>query len=102
MHIRKKDKVVVISGVERGKTGEVLRTFAHDFRAIVAGVNLVKKHVRSTREKPGGINQMEAPLHISKLALICPKCNQPNRAKAQFLSDGSRVRLCRKCGENIL
>ena len=102
MVIRKKDKVVVLTGKYRGKVGEVLKTFPEKNRAIVAKINLIKKHMKSTKEKPGGIVTLEAPLDASRLMLICVKCNQPTRPKGATLADGSRVRACRKCGEQIL
>ncbi|MBI4368824.1 MAG: 50S ribosomal protein L24 [Elusimicrobia bacterium] len=102
MGFKKKDTVVVISGDERGKRGEILKIFSDKNKAIVAKVNLVKKHVRASREKPGGIQTIEAPLPMAKLQFVCPKCNQAVRLLVQRLEDGSRVRTCRKCREQIL
>lgn len=102
MHIKKKDKVLVLSGVNRGKTGEVLKIFRDKGRAIVAGVNLVKKHTKASREKAGGIISVEAPLNVASLALVCPKCGRMTRSKFQFLADGTKTRVCRKCAEQIL
>ncbi|MBI4668443.1 MAG: 50S ribosomal protein L24 [Elusimicrobia bacterium] len=100
--IKKKDTVAVLSGEDKGKRGEVVRIFPDKGRAVVAKINLVKKHVRPTREKKGGIETIEAPIALSKLQLICPKCSQPIRPKMQFLADGTGMRVCRKCGEQIL
>lgn len=100
--IKKKDKVLVISGDEKGKKGEVLKVLPEENRVIVSKVNLVKKHLRPTQSEPGGIREIEAPLHISNVMLICPKCEQPTRSKFDFLSDGKKVRFCRKCGEMII
>ncbi len=100
--IKKKDKVLVISGDEKGKKGEVLKVIPQEERVIVSKVNLVKKHTRPTQTTPGGIREIEAPLHISNVMLICPKCEQPTRPKFDFLSDGKKVRFCRKCGEMII
>lgn len=100
--IKKKDKVLVISGDDKGKKGEVLKVLPEENRVIVSKVNLVKKHLRPTQSEPGGIREIEAPLHISNVMLICPKCEQPTRSKFDFLSDGKKVRFCRKCGEMII
>ena len=100
--IKKKDMVMVISGVDRGKRGEVLEVIVGKSRAIVAKINTAKKHVKPTREEKGGIQIIEKPISLSKLQLVCSKCSQPVRPKMQFLADNSRVRVCRKCGEQIL
>lgn len=101
LHIRKKDKVVILSGKDKGKRGEVLKVYPDKSTLIVAKINFVKRHTRPTQTDPGGIREKEAPLHISKVMLVCPKCSQPNRAKFDKLSDGKKIRLCRKCGEMI-
>ena len=100
--IKKKDKVVVLSGKNKGKQGEVLKVFPATKTAIVAKVNFVKRHKRATQTDPGGILEKEAPMNLAKLMLICPKCSQPNRPKSDTLSDGKKVRVCRKCGEMII
>ncbi len=100
--IKKKDKVKIISGDERGKTGEVLKVFPETQRVIVSKINMVKRHLRPTQSDPGGIREKEASIHISKVMLICPKCEQANRPKFDFLSDGKKVRFCRKCVEMIV
>ena len=100
--IKKKDKVVVIAGKDRGKKGEVLKVYPDRMRVVVSKVNMVKKHMRPTPTDPGGIREVEAPIHISNVMLICPKCDQPTRPRFDFLSDGKKVRFCRKCGEMIL
>ncbi|MBI4064053.1 MAG: 50S ribosomal protein L24 [Elusimicrobia bacterium] len=102
LRIKKKDTVVILTGKDRGKRGEVVRVFPEKDRALVSKLNLVKKHLRSRGEKPGGIQTLEAAIPLARLQLVCPKCSQPVRPKTQFLEDGSRVRLCRKCGEQIL
>jgi large subunit ribosomal protein L24 len=100
--IKKKDKVIVISGDDKGKTGEVVKIFPKEMRVIVSKINLTKKHKRPTQTDPGGIREIEMPIHISNVMLICPKCGQPTRPKYDFLSDGKKVRICRKCGEMLL
>lgn len=100
--IKKKDKVVVLSGKDKGKQGEVLKVMPEESRVIVAKINFVKRHTRPTQTDPGGIREKEAPLPIAKVMLVCPKCTQPTRPKFDTLSDGKKVRVCRKCGEMIL
>jgi len=115
MKIRKGDKVLLLVGKDRGKTGEVRqvikgqkkkkRCLVRDLngdRAIVAGVNIVKRHMRPGRVRTqAGIVDIEASIHISNLALICPRCNKPVRVGYQVLEDGSKSRVCRKCGDLI-
>lgn len=100
--IKKKDKVLIITGDDKGKKGEVLKVIPQKQRVIVSKVNIVKKHTRPTQTAPGGIREIEAPLHISNVMLVCPKCDQATRPKFDFLSDGKKVRFCRKCGEMIM
>lgn len=100
--IKKKDTVVVLWGKDRGKKGEVLSVSPSDKMVLVSKVNVVKKHKKSSREKPGGILTLEAPIPLSRVALVCPKCSQTAKPKIQFLIDGSRVRVCRRCGEQVL
>lgn len=100
--IKKKDKVVVLAGKDKGKQGEVLKVYPDKDRVIVAKVNFVKRHTRPTRTEPGGIREKEAPLAIGKVMLVCPKCSQPGRPKFDVLSDGKKIRVCRRCGEMIV
>lgn len=99
--IRKKDKVMVLAGKNRGKQGEVLEVMPEAERVLVSKVNYVKRHSRPTQTEPGGIREKEASLHISNVMLVCPKCHKSTRAKFDTLSDGTKVRVCRKCGEMI-
>ncbi|HFC47034.1 MAG TPA: 50S ribosomal protein L24 [Dissulfuribacter thermophilus] len=99
--IRKNDRVQVITGKDRGKVGKVLRVIPRKSRAIVEGVNIVKKHQKPTPGSQGGIIEKEASIHISNLMLICPKCTDPVRVGFKILEDGSKVRICKKCGEVI-
>lgn len=98
--IRKGDTVLVISGRSKGITGKVLRVFPKKERAIVEGANLVKKHEKRGPGGPGRILEKEAPIHISNLKLICPKCGQPTRVSFTFVND-KKKRKCKKCGEII-
>ncbi len=102
LKIKKKDIVVVISGKYKGKKGEVIKVLPKENKIIVSGVNIVKKHVRPTQTDPGGIKEIEKPIYISKVKLICPKCSQPTRVGFKFLPDGKKVRYCKKCKEMIL
>lgn len=102
MKIRKNDTVLVISGKDKGKTGKVRFTKPKDKRLIVEGINFIKKHSRakgSTRQ--AGIIELEAPIHVSNVRLLCNKCNHPTSIGCRTLEDGKRVRVCRSCGEVI-
>jgi len=101
-HIRRNDVVMVICGKDRGKRGKVLKVLHENSRAIVEGLNLVKKAMRPTQTNPqGGIITKEAAIHLSNLMLRCPKCNQPTRSGRKTLADGTRARFCKKCKEII-
>jgi large subunit ribosomal protein L24 len=94
--IVKSDTVLVLSGNDRGKTGKVLKVFPDKNRAVVEGVNLIKKHSRPTRDLPqGGIIEKEGPINISNLKVVCPKCNRPTRIGVRILEDKSKVRYCK-------
>lgn len=98
----KNDSVLVITGNDNGKTGKVLKVFPNEERIVVEGVNLIKRHSRPTQQMPqGGIIEKEAPIHVSNVKVICPKCNNPTRVGARILEDGSKVRYCKnpQCGE---
>jgi large subunit ribosomal protein L24 len=101
-NIVKDDTVVVIAGDEKGKRGKVLKIFAKKNRAIVEGINFIKRHTRATRRAAqGGIVEKEGPVHLSNLMVVCPKCGKPTRTGVQELSDGTRVRMCKQCGETM-
>jgi len=100
--IRTGDQVEVISGVNAGQRGKVLRVFPDKQRALVEGVNNVKRHTRPNQNnQQGGIIGKEAPLHLSKLMLIDPQTDERTRVRGQQLGDGSRVRISVKSGEQI-
>ncbi len=99
--IKREDLVVVIAGKDKGKKGKVIRVLPKKQRLVVEGVNIVKKHQRPTATKPGGIIEMPAPIHVSNVMLLCPKCGQATRVGFTFLEDGTKVRKCKKCGEVI-
>ena len=100
--VHKKDKVLVLAGKNRGKQGEVVEILTDAQRVIVSKVNFVKRHMRPTQTQPGGIREKEASIHLSNVMLVCKKCDRAMRPKMDRLSDGTKVRLCRKCGEMIV
>jgi large subunit ribosomal protein L24 len=102
MHIKKKDQVKIISGKDKNKIGEVLKVFPTKKSVLVNKVNIVKKSVKATKDNAGGITEKELPIGVSKLMLICVKCNKATRIKNEILSDGKKVRICKKCGEIII
>ena len=98
--IRKDDKVIVLAGKERGKIGTVLKVDPEKERVIIEKVNMVKKHAKaSTQTAQGGIIEKEAPLNISDVMIVCNKCTEPTRIGKRVLEDGSKIRVCKKCGE---
>jgi large subunit ribosomal protein L24 len=99
--IKKGDKVVVTTGRDKGKVGEILRMLPKENRAIVQGVNLVKRHQRQTAAQEGGIVSKELSIHVSNLALRDPKSNKPTRVGFKFLADGKKVRVAKRSGEVI-
>jgi len=102
MSIRRGDRVVVLSGKDKRKKGKVIMALPKEGRVKVEGVNMIKKHAKPTPKVPqGGIREMEAPLPVSKVMLICPACNKPTRIGKRLTADGRRVRTCKKCGEAV-
>ena len=101
LKIKKGDRVVVITGRSKGKIGEVLRVMPTENRAVVQGVNVVKRHTRPAAGQQGGIVEKEASIHISNLAHIDPKTDKPTRVGYKFLEDGRKVRFARGSGEMI-
>jgi large subunit ribosomal protein L24 len=101
LKIRKGDKVVVRTGRDKGKVGEVLRVYPEDNRALVQGVNVVRRHQKQTPGKEGGIVSKEMPIHISNIALRDPKDGKPTKVGYKVLKDGKKVRFARNSGEVI-
>jgi len=98
--IRKEDTVLVLSGRERGKRGRVISVEADKDRLLVERINMIKRHMKPSKKyAQGGIIEKEAPLPLSKVMLVCPKCSAPTRIGNKVLEDGRKLRLCRKCGE---
>jgi large subunit ribosomal protein L24 len=99
--IRKGDKVVVITGKDKGKTGEVTRVLPKESRVLVQGVNIVRRHQRQTAQQQGGIITKEAPIHISNVAHIDPSSEKPTRIGYRTLEDGRKVRVAKRSGSPI-
>ncbi len=101
LKIKKGDNVVVISGRDKGRTGEVLRVFPTERRVIVQGVNIAKRHTKPRMGEPGGIVEKELALHISNVAHVDPASGKPTRIGYKVLDDGRKVRVARRSGEVI-
>ena len=101
LRIKKGDRVVVLTGKDKGKAGSVLRVIPKERRAVVQGVNMIKRHTRPTTTQPGGIVEKEAPVHVSNLAHIDPKTSKPTRVGYKFLEGNRKVRFAKRSGEII-
>ena len=100
--IKKGDTVVILSGKDKGKTGEVTQSLPKDGKVVVAGVNVITRHRKPSQTNPqGGIDRFEAPMHISKVALADPKSGKPTRVRFEVKKDGTKVRIAVKSGETI-
>ena len=99
--IRKGDKVIVITGKDKGKQGEIVRMIPDENRAVVRGINMVRRHTRQTAAQEGGIISKEMPIQISNLALRDPKDGKPTRIGYKTLADGKKVRIAKRSGETI-
>ena len=99
--IKKGDRVIVTTGRDKGKKGEVLKVFPDENRALVSGVNMVKRHQRQTQRVQGGIVSKEGTIHLSNLAHLDPKSGGASRVGFKFLKDGRKVRFAKKSGEVI-
>ncbi|HUZ20150.1 MAG TPA: 50S ribosomal protein L24 [Acidimicrobiales bacterium] len=101
MRIHKGDRVQVLTGKDRGKTGEVIRAMPSEQKVIVAGVNIAKRHTRPTRATTqGGIIDKDMPMPVASVALLCSKCG-PTRVGYRLTDDGVKTRICRKCGGDL-
>ncbi|MFU0799780.1 MAG: 50S ribosomal protein L24 [Xylanivirga thermophila] len=100
MQIKKGDTVEVISGKDKAKKGKVLSVLPKEGKVIVEGVNILTKHQKARGiDQPGGIIHQEGPIYASKVMVVCNKCNKKTRIAKKILEDGSRVRVCKQCGE---
>ena len=102
VHVKTGDEVVVINGKYRGKRGKVMQVSPSEGKVIVEGVNIVTKHVKPRRMgEQGGLLQVETAIYACKVMLVCPKCGKPTRLAHKVLADGTKKRLCKKCGETF-
>jgi large subunit ribosomal protein L24 len=99
--IKKGDRVIVVAGRDKGKKGEIIKVYPKEGRAVVSGVNMIKRHQKQTQTSQGGIISKEAPLHLSNLAHVDPKSGTATRVGWKVLGDGRRVRFAKKSGEVI-
>ena len=98
---KKDDMVKVLSGKDKGKTGKILKTIPDKERVVIEKVNMIKKHKRPDQKTKGGIVEKEGSIHISKVGLLCNKCNIAVRVRNKMLEDGKKVRICSKCNDVI-
>lgn len=108
MHVKTGDEVLIITGKDRGKRGKIKQALPKDSRVIIEGLNIVKRHMKPRGPtKPGGIIEMEAPLHVSNVMLICPKCGRAARTGHRFLEEtdhkgrAKKVRFCKVCNATV-
>src|SRR5262245_52722905 len=103
INVRKNDRVVVIAGKDKGKTGRVIEVHPRKARVLVEGVNVVKRHNKANTRRgvQGGILERESPISVSNVMVICPHCGVATRAGHQLLANGERTRACKKCGAAI-
>ncbi|MGH9106802.1 MAG: 50S ribosomal protein L24 [Acidimicrobiales bacterium] len=102
MKVHRGDQVIVLSGKDKGKRGEVMRALPRREQVVVEGVNRVKRHQRTTQlRKRAGIIEKDLPVPVSKVALVCPKEHVPTRAAYHFADDGTKHRVCARCGEAL-
>ncbi len=99
--IRTGDQVLVTSGRNKGQRGVVRQNLMERDRVVIEGVNIVKKHIKRGRARQAGFVEVEAPLHVSNVRLICPNCSQPTRVGVRANADGKNERYCKKCEERI-
>jgi len=100
--IKKDDKVMVISGKEKGKAGRVLSVEPKKERVIIEKINIIKRHMKPSRKySQGGIIEKEGPVHISNVMLVCPRCQRPTKISKQIMEDRRKLRTCKKCKEVI-
>ena len=102
VHVKTGDTVVILSGKDKGKQGKVLQVSPKEGKVIVEGLNVATKHVKPRRQgEQGGIVEAEAAMYACKVQLVCPKCGKATRIAHKILEDGSKVRVCKSCNEEI-
>ena len=99
--IRKGDKVVVLTGKDKGRSGEVLRVMPKDDKAVVRGVNIIRRHQKQSQSQEGGIISKEAPIHLSNIAIADPKDGKPTRVGFKVEKDGKKVRVAKRSGATL-
>ena len=102
IHVKKNDKVLVISGKDKGKVSEIIKVYPKTGKVLVQGVNIIKKHQKATKNQAeSAIIEREAAINSAKVMLYCNKCKSATRISNKLLEDGSKVRVCKKCGETF-
>ena len=102
VHVKTNDTVIILSGKDKGKQGKVLAVSPKENKIIVEGCNMIKKHVKPRKMgDKGGIVDAESAMYACKAMLVCPKCGKPTRVAHKVLADGTKERLCKKCGETF-
>lgn len=102
MNIRKNDKVVVLSGRDKGKQGEVLRAMPKEGKVVVQGVSVATKHQKARKQgEESSIIKIETPIYACKVMVVCPKCSKPTRVAHKATADGKKVRVCKHCGAEL-
>jgi large subunit ribosomal protein L24 len=102
MKVRKDDKVIVLSGKDKGKEGKVLQADPKAGKVIVQGVNVAAKHQKPRKQgQEGGIIKLETPIYACKVMVVCPKCDKPTRVGHSIAADGTKTRICKKCGAGL-
>ena len=101
LKLKKGDKIIVVAGKNKGNTGEIIKVFPNKNRAMVRGINIVKRHTKPTQNNAGGIVEKEGTIHISNIAYLDEKENKPSRLGFKILEDGRKVRMSKKSGEVI-
>lgn len=102
VHVKTGDTVVVLNGKERGKKGKILAVSPKEGKVIIEGVNMVSKHVKPRRMgDTGGIVKAEGAMYASKVQIVCPRCGKPTRVGHKLYEDGTKERICKKCGESL-
>ena len=102
VHVKSGDKVIIISGRDKGKEGKVLEVSPAEGKVIIEGCNMATKHVKPRKMgEAGGLVQVETAIYASKVMLVCPKCGKPTRLAHKVLADGTKKRVCKACGETF-
>ncbi|MBR1980655.1 50S ribosomal protein L24 [Candidatus Proelusimicrobium excrementi] len=101
MNLKKNDKVIILAGKDKGKTGEIREVMPSKNKVVVTGINMISKHVKPNQNNKGGIQKMEAPIDASNVAVVCSKCKKHMTPKNKVEQSGAVTRICRKCNEAI-